>query len=74
MTRIAIADDHAVVRRGVRQLISEAEDLTVIGEAASADELLTLLRSRPIDVLVLDLSLGVRSGIDVLKQVKSEFP
>ncbi len=74
MTRIAIADDHAVVRRGVRQLISEAEGLTVVGEAASADELLTLLRSRPVDVLVLDLSLGIRSGIDVLKQVKSEFP
>ena len=74
MTRIAIADDHAVVRRGVRQLISEAEGLIVVGEAASADELLTLLRSRPVDVLILDLSLGVRSGIDVLKQVKSEFP
>lgn len=74
MTRIAIADDHAIVRKGLRQIISEENDLTVVGEAASADELLTVLRSRPVDVAVLDLSLGVRSGIDVLKQVKSEFP
>jgi two-component system, NarL family, invasion response regulator UvrY len=74
MTRIAIADDHAVVRKGLRQIIAEADDLTVVGEAATADELLTLLRSRPVDVVVLDLGLGVRSGIDVLKHVKSEFP
>ena len=74
MTRIAIADDHAVVRKGVRQIISEAEELTVAGEAASADELLTMLRSRPIDVVVLDLGLGARSGIDLLKHIKSEFP
>jgi two-component system invasion response regulator UvrY len=74
MTRIAIADDHAVVRKGLRQIIVEADDLTVVGEAATADELLTLLRSRPVDVVVLDLGLGLRSGIDVLKHVKSEFP
>lgn len=74
MTRIAIADDHAVVRKGLRQIIDEAEDLTFVGEAASADEVLTLLRSRPADVLVLDLTLGNRSGIDLLKVVKSEFP
>jgi two-component system, NarL family, invasion response regulator UvrY len=74
MTRIVIADDHAIVRSGLKQIISEVPDLTVDGEAASADELLTLLRSRPFDVLVLDLTLGMRSGIDLLKQVKSEFP
>ena len=44
MTRIGIADDHAVVRKGLRQIFAEAPDLTVSGEAASADELLTLLR------------------------------
>jgi len=74
MTRVAIADDHAVVRKGLRQIISEAEGLTFVSEAASADELLTMLRSRPIDVLVLDLSLGLRSGIDLITVVKSEFP
>ena len=74
MTRIVIADDHAVVRKGLRQLIVEAEEMTVVGEAASGDELLTVLRSRSVDVVVLDLSLGVRSGLDLLKHVKSEFP
>ena len=74
MIRIAIADDHAVVRRGLCQIISETNDLKVAGEAASADELLTLLRSRPFDLVVLDLTLGVRSGIELLKHIKSEYP
>jgi DNA-binding NarL/FixJ family response regulator len=74
VTRIAIADDHAVVRKGLRQIIAEDNDLSVVGEAASADELLTLLRSRPADVVILDLGLGLRNGIDVLKHIKSEFP
>jgi len=43
----------------------------VTGEAASADELLTLLRSQPFDVVVLDVTLGMRSGIDLLKQIKT---
>jgi two-component system, NarL family, invasion response regulator UvrY len=73
MTRIAIADDHAIVRKGLRQIISDAQDLTVTGEAGSADELLTLLLSGPVDVVVLDLGLGERSGIEVLKHIKSEF-
>jgi len=74
MIRIAIADDHAIVRKGLRQIISETEGLVITGEASSADELLTLLRSQPVDVVVLDLTLGTRSGIELLKQVKSELP
>ena len=74
MIRVAIADDHAVVRKGLRQLFSETDDLTVVGEAGSADELLTLLRNRPVDLVMLDLSLGLRSGIEVLKHIRSEFP
>jgi two-component system invasion response regulator UvrY len=73
MIRIAVADDHAVVRKGLRQIISESDDLQLAGEAGSADELLTLLRSQSYDLVVLDLSLGARSGIDLLKQIKSEF-
>jgi DNA-binding NarL/FixJ family response regulator len=74
MIRIAITDDHAIVRKGLRQIISDADDLSVTGEAASADELLTLLRSRPFDVVVLDLTLGKRSGIDLVSYLKREFP
>jgi two-component system invasion response regulator UvrY len=74
MLRIAIADDHAIVRKGLRQIIADTHDLIVAGEAANADELLTLLRSQPFDLVVLDLSLGDRSGLEVLKHIKSEFP
>lgn len=74
MTRIVIADDHAVVRKGLRQLIVEAQDMTVVGEAASGDELLTVVRAQPADIVILDLSLGTRSGLDLLKHLKSEFP
>jgi DNA-binding NarL/FixJ family response regulator len=74
MTRIAIADDHAIVRKGLRQIVSDAPDLTVTGEAGSADELLTLLRSAAVDLVVLDLGLGERSGIELLQHIRSEFP
>ncbi|MCU1231039.1 MAG: response regulator receiver, LuxR family [Acidobacteria bacterium] len=74
MIRIAIADDHAIVRKGLRQIISDAPDLSVSGEAASADELLTLLRARPFDIVVLDVTLGMRNGLELLKHIKSEFP
>jgi DNA-binding NarL/FixJ family response regulator len=74
MTRIVIADDHAIVRKGLRQIIADAAGLTVVGEAGSADELLTLIRSRPIDLVVLDLGLGVRSGIELVKHLRSEAP
>jgi DNA-binding NarL/FixJ family response regulator len=74
MIRIAVADDHAVVRKGLRQIISDEHDFNVAGEAGSAEELLTLLRSRPFDLVVLDLSLGSHSGMDLLKQIKCEFP
>jgi DNA-binding NarL/FixJ family response regulator len=74
MTRIVIADDHAIVRKGLSQIISEASDLTVAAEASSGDELLLVLRADPADLVVLDLSLGLRSGLDVLGHIKSEFP
>lgn len=74
MARIVIADDHALIRKGLRQLIIEGKDMTVVGEAASGDALLTMLRSCSADVVVLDLNLGIRSGLDLLRHVKSEFP
>jgi two-component system invasion response regulator UvrY len=74
MTRIVIADDHAIVRKGLKEIIATVPELTITGEAGSADDLLTLLRSRQFDVVVLDLTLGMRSGLDLLKQIKSEFP
>lgn len=74
MTRIVIADDHAVVRKGLRLILSDAGGLQVAGEAATADELLTILRTRSVDAVVLDVSLGDRDGIEVLKHIRAEFP
>ena len=74
IVRIAVADDHAIVRRGLIQIISETNDLRVTGEAGSAEELLTLLRSAKFDLVVLDLTLGVRSGIDLVRHIRGEFP
>jgi two-component system invasion response regulator UvrY len=74
MTRIVIADDHAVVRKGLRLILAGADELQVAGEAASADELLTLLQTRPVDAVILDVSLGDRDGIEVLKHIRASFP
>lgn len=74
MTRIVIADDHAVVRKGLRLILADADELHVAGEAASADELLTLLRTRPVDAVILDVGLGDRDGIEVLKHIRASFP
>jgi DNA-binding NarL/FixJ family response regulator len=74
MIRIAMADDHAIVREGLKRILAKTNDLAVTGDVATADELLTLLRAHPFDVLVLDLTLGTRTGLELLKQVRSEFP
>jgi DNA-binding NarL/FixJ family response regulator len=74
MKRVVIADDHTIVRRGIQHLVAQAGDLTVVGEAESGDQLLAVLRSRPVDVVVLDLGLGARTGLEMLEHIKSEFP
>lgn len=74
MTRIVIADDHAVVRKGLRLILADADGLVIAGEASSADELLTLLRTRAVDAVILDVGLGDRDGIEVLKHIKAAFP
>lgn len=74
MTRILIADDHAVVRKGLQLILRDCEGLEIAGEAASADELLTFLRSKRADAVILDVVLGDRDGIELLKHIRSEFP
>lgn len=74
MIRVLIADDHPIVRRGLRELLEEARDIVVEGEAADAAEALAQVRRRRWDVLVLDLHLPDRSGLDVLRDVKQERP
>src|SRR5438876_11897776 len=69
---VLVADDHAIVRRGLRQIVAETTDIVVSGEACNGEELLQLLRERPWDVLILDISMPGRSGLDLLKDVKFE--
>lgn len=74
MTKVLIADDHAVVRRGLAQIISETMDLKVSGEAADGNEVLDLVREEAFDVVVMDLNMPGRSGLDTLKQLQVEYP
>ena len=74
MTRIVIADDHAIVREGLKRIVSEAGDLVVLGEAADGTEVMERVRELDFDVLVLDLSMPGRSGMELIKLVKAEKP
>ncbi len=74
MTAILLADDHAIVRRGLRDLLQEALPNVRIGEAETAVEAVLAARSGEWDLLVLDISLPGRSGLDVLKDVKAARP
>ena len=74
MIRVVLADDHAVVRRGVRQILGDAGDIEVVGEAKDYGELATLLRDLECDVLVLDISMPGKNGIEVLKAMRERLP
>ncbi len=74
MIEVFIADDHALVRRGLREILAETPDILVTGEAGTSDETIAQIRQRPWDVLILDLSLPGRSGLDVLKEVRQLRP
>ena len=70
MIKVVLCDDHAVVRRGIRDTLTEALDIEITGEAASYAELRDVLRTAPCDVLLLDLNLPGRSGLEVLASVR----
>ena len=74
MIRVLVADDHAVVRRGLRQMLAETGDVVVAAEAATAAEALDLVRAQAFDVVVLDLSLPGRGGLDLLGEIKALRP
>ncbi len=72
MIKVILCDDHAVVRRGIRDTISEATDIQVVGEAGSYPELREAMRKTECDVLVLDLNMPGRGGLEVLAALKEE--
>ncbi len=72
MIRVVLCDDHAVVRRGIRDTLAEAVDIKILGEAGSYSEVREVLRNEPCDVLVLDLNMPGRGGLDVLATLKEQ--
>lgn len=74
MTRVLIADDHAILRAGIKHLLSEHPDITVAGEAGNGQEVLSMVRAEPWDVLLLDMTMPGKSGIELIKQLKQIAP
>jgi DNA-binding NarL/FixJ family response regulator len=74
MIRVFVTDDHEIVRRGLTQILADTDDLSFAGEAANAAQAVSRLRTTPCDVLLLDISLPDRNGLELLKQVRTEHP
>ncbi|HTD90565.1 MAG TPA: response regulator transcription factor [Burkholderiales bacterium] len=74
MTRILLVDDHAMVRAGLAQFIGDYDDLTITAEAASGDEAIRLIRENEFDVVILDISMPDKNGIDTLRIIKQIKP
>jgi DNA-binding NarL/FixJ family response regulator len=74
MIRIVVADDHTIVREGLKQLLTAAGDLEVVAEAQNGFEVMDRVRALDFDVLLLDMSMPGKSGIELIKQVHAEKP
>lgn len=74
MPRIIIADDHPIVRQGLKQIIGEAPDMNVVGEGGNCWEILGLVRKKDCDILILDIAMPGRGGLEVLRELKREHP
>jgi DNA-binding NarL/FixJ family response regulator len=74
MIRILIADDHPILRAGLKTLLSECDDMTVTGEAGSGEETIEMIKATELDVVLLDITLPDMNGVDALKQIKRHRP
>jgi DNA-binding NarL/FixJ family response regulator len=74
MIRVVLADDHTIVREGLKQLLSAAGDLQVVAEAVDGHQVIACARDIEFDVLVLDMSMPGKSGMDLIRQLKAEKP
>ena len=74
MIRLALCDDHALVRAGLVQILATRKDFQIVGEAADGPALITLLRGEAVDVVLLDIALPGRDGLEVLQQMRLEWP
>ncbi|SEQ05285.1 response regulator [Nitrosomonas ureae] len=74
MISVMIADDHAIVRQGLKQILSETDDIKVTGEAETGFQAIKIARQQDFNVMLLDISLPDRNGIEILKQIKKDRP
>lgn len=74
MTNIIIADDHPVVRTGLKQFLNDESGLNVIGEAENYTDVITLLQENACDLLLLDISMPGMNGLEILRQIKNSYP
>lgn len=74
MIRLLICDDHLIVRQGLKQMLADTADVTVTGDASNGADAIRLAREQSFDLVLLDVALPQRDGLDVLRQFKSEFP
>jgi DNA-binding NarL/FixJ family response regulator len=74
MIKILIADDHAIMRGGIKLIVAQEIDMKVFGEAGSSNELFELLEKDSWDILILDINMPGKSGLDALKEIKSNYP
>ncbi|MEO8629497.1 MAG: response regulator transcription factor [Betaproteobacteria bacterium] len=74
MIRILIADDHAIVRAGLKQFIADEQDMSVVGEATTGQEAIAFVRASECDVVLLDISMPETNGVDTLRQLKQIKP
>jgi len=71
---VLVADDHAIIRDGLRKILADTDDLEVVGEAANGNQALEMVRERDWNLVILDLSMPGRSGVELIKLIKSERP
>lgn len=74
MIKILIADDHAIVREGLKQIVAEEKDMLVAGEAGNTNEMFELLKKDDFTIIILDISMPGRSGLEALKFLKKNYP
>lgn len=74
MTRVLLADDHSIIREGIKTILADTRDLMVCGEASNGSELMNLITRQDWDLLVLDITMPGRNGLELIKQVRKEKP
>jgi two-component system, NarL family, invasion response regulator UvrY len=72
--RVLICDDHELIREGLKRILLDTGKAERVGEASHAEEAIAAVRREPWDIVILDINLGGRSGLEVLKEIKAEFP